>query len=85
MTELTQKDKLQTLLNDKSVRAGTALSDLTNIADPEKGGRFAQQSTPIVGVPPQPPNSPWACDPVPPEPLVDMTCCASNTNGSDCT
>jgi hypothetical protein len=53
-------------------RVGTTYSAMTGVVNPSAGGRFAREALPTVitsgqQYPRQPPNSPWAYDPVPRE------------------
>jgi hypothetical protein len=78
--ESSQREKRETLENDQRVRNGSG-STYFGFAESEAsaiGGRFAVESKQRVigssGVeyPALPANSPWHCDPVPPEPSLGM-------------
>jgi hypothetical protein len=76
--DITMKEKRETLVNDRKVMV-TYLSHAEASANDDRGGRFAVRSpTTVIGAAPiaypkQPEGSPWACDPMPPEPLIDGT------------
>jgi hypothetical protein len=70
---ISQKEKREVLRNDRLAR-NTYFQHATSSIDDDRGGRYAATEKPatVVGASPvvypaQPPNSPWRCDPVPPE------------------
>lgn len=75
--------------NDRRVReAATYHSVAMGSADDERGGRYADSgnSTTVTGsspisYPAQPPSSPWACDPLPPEPPLGFAIDAMEPTG----
>ena len=75
--DITQKEKREVMRNDRKV-GSTYHSVAQASIDDKRGGRYAISdskqtvigSSPIA-YPQQPKTSPWACDPVPPEPLID--------------
>jgi hypothetical protein len=73
--ELSQADKLKHLHNDLLVQRRTYL-DIAQASALELGGRFAgarPQVTAVPVVPRLPASSPWASDPVPPEPPLGFS------------
>jgi hypothetical protein len=70
--EPTQAEKRAVLRNDALVR-GAALADVAEVFNPQPGGRFAASAPTTTSIPRQPEGSPWAADPVPPEPPLGFS------------
>jgi hypothetical protein len=81
-----QEERRATLENDLRVarerNAATYHQFATDEADTPRGRFTAIEKPTVIGAspveyPPQPENSPWRADPVPPEPLIDATDCGA--------